>query len=103
MPNGFPYHRHDSTRHSVDVKMLDVVGAGIMIAAITLLITAFGQVSNFVPWASAKFLAPMVVSVLSLGVFLAYERFISLGPTDGPEPVFPWHFCQSRVIMGLLM
>lgn len=103
MPNGFPYHRHSSKRQSFDIKRVDIIGACIMIAAITLIITAFEQVSNFVPWVSAKVLAPLLISILAMVVFLVYERSITLQSTEHPEPVFPWRFCQSRVMMGLLM
>lgn len=74
-----------------------------MLVALTLLITGFEEASNFMPWISAQVLAPILVSLLAWVAFLSYERAVTSRGNNRPEPVFPWRFCTSRVIMGILM
>jgi hypothetical protein len=82
---------------------VDGIGAGLMLATFTLLITGFEQASNFIPWRSAEVLTPILVAVPLLIAFLLYERYITRKTSGLVEPVFPWRFCTSRVIMGVLM
>jgi hypothetical protein len=44
-----------------------------------------------------------LVSIPTCISFLFYERLVTIKHDGAPEPVFPWRFCRSRVIMGILM
>lgn len=102
IPNDFPYHgRHDQKKR-VGLRSIDTIGATLMLATITLLITGFEEASNFEPWRSAQVLAPILISGPFLVAFLFYERFLTLKRNSTLEPVFPWRFCTSKVIMGIL-
>jgi hypothetical protein len=103
MPNHFPYHGRATAKKSPRLGTVDGVGAGLMLTGILLLITGFEEASDFSPWVSARVLAPILVSVPVFVVFFCYERFITLRESKQTEPVFPWRFCCSRVIIGILM
>ncbi|KAF2736979.1 putative multidrug resistance protein fnx1 [Polyplosphaeria fusca] len=101
MPTNFPYHGRSTRKHIRDRRKLDLIGAGSMLAGITLLITGFEEASNFAPWTSARVLGPLLISLPAWIGFLATERQVTLSGSDRPEPVFPWRFCASRVVMGV--
>ncbi|KAF2248052.1 putative multidrug resistance protein fnx1 [Trematosphaeria pertusa] len=103
MPNRFPYHGGSTKAKPTDLRNIDTVGAALMLVALTLLITGFEEASNFMPWISAQVLAPILVSLLAWVAFLSYERAVTSRGNNRPEPVFPWRFCTSRVIMGILI
>jgi hypothetical protein len=91
---------NDNHAFSFDFKRLDLVGAGLMLVAVTLLITGFEKASDFSPWTSAGVLAPIIISGVAWVLFLVYEKQVT--PASHPvEPVFPWRFCTSRTIIGL--
>ena len=84
-----------------------------MLAAIVLIITGFEEASNLSPWTSGVVLAPIVVSGVTWILFLLYERHITKDTKNAipvepirvwhfKEPVFPWRFCQSRVIVSVI-
>ncbi|KAF2106036.1 putative efflux pump antibiotic resistance protein [Lophiotrema nucula] len=101
MPNSFPYHGHSTQKYVYNFGKLDVVGASSMLIGIALLITGFQGASNFAPWRSARVLVPLLVSLPAWIVFMGNERLVTLRGSDRPEPVFPWRFCKSRVVMGI--
>ncbi|KAF2657865.1 putative multidrug resistance protein fnx1 [Lophiostoma macrostomum CBS 122681] len=101
LPRDFPYMGDTSHTCSLQFRRLDVIGAGLMLVAVTLLITGFEEASDFSPWTSAGVLAPIVVSGVAWILFLVYERHVTPAKR-ATEPVFPWRFCTSRTIVGLL-
>lgn len=103
MPKDFPYQGQRITRKAPRLGTVDGVGAALMLIGIILLITGFEEASDFLPWASAQVLAPILVAIPVLVAFFCYERFITLHESKQTEPVFPWRFCRNRVIMGIFM
>lgn len=103
MPDNFPRHNCDTRSKSVNLQNVDFIGAGLMLAALTLIITGFEEASNFSPWTSAKVLAPILISAPLWIAFLIYERSVTLKDNNKPEPVFPWRFCASRIIIGIML
>ncbi|KAF2643545.1 putative multidrug resistance protein fnx1 [Massarina eburnea CBS 473.64] len=103
LPKNFPHHGESHEKTSRDLKSIDTIGAALMLTAIILLITGFEEASNFSPWSSAEVLAPMLISMVVWIAFFFFERMLTLRATEFPEPVFPWRFCTSRVIMGIFM
>ncbi|KAF2690332.1 putative multidrug resistance protein fnx1 [Lentithecium fluviatile CBS 122367] len=100
MPNNFPNHGR-RIQKKPGLRTVDAIGASLMLASITLLITGFEEASNFSPWKSAQVLALILVSIPCILAFLFYERMVTIKDKTGPEPVFPWRFCVNRVVMGL--
>ncbi|ORY12828.1 putative multidrug resistance protein fnx1 [Clohesyomyces aquaticus] len=103
VPNHFPYHGRPETIRKSNIRNVDFIGAGLLLVALTLLITGFENASDFSPWTSARVLAPILLSIPFCVIFIFYERWITLKDGVHPEPVFPWRFCKSRVIMGLFL
>ncbi|KAF2471879.1 putative multidrug resistance protein fnx1 [Lindgomyces ingoldianus] len=101
IPTNFPYHGQHSRKRSSHIRNVDMIGASLMLITLTLLITGFEEASDFSPWVSAEVLVPILLSIPFLVMFLFYERWVTLKGDDRPEPIFPWRFCKSRVIMGI--
>ncbi|KAI8943272.1 hypothetical protein NX059_001292 [Plenodomus lindquistii] len=99
MPNNLP--RTSQGKHKFSFRKLDLVGAGAMLVGVTLLIVGFEEASDFAPWTSARVLAPLLVSLVAWLAFVWNERRVTLRKSGLPEPVFPWRFCVSRVVMGI--
>lgn len=73
-----------------------------MVASITLLMVGFEEASNMAPWISARFLAPVLVSIPCSLAFILYERQVTVFESKNKDPVFPWRFFCSRVMMGVI-
>jgi hypothetical protein len=101
MPNGFPNHGRPIGKKRSGLRAVDAIGASLMLASITLLITGFEEASNFSPWKSAQVLALILISIPCIVAFILYERRVTIKDNNEPEPVFPWRFCIDRVVMGL--
>lgn len=101
LPNAFPYHGLPK-RAAVPLRHIDFGGFLLMIASITLLMVGFEEASNSAPWISARFLAPVLISIPCWLAFIVYERQVTVSGAKGQEPVFPWRFCYDRVMMGVI-
>ncbi|ORY17866.1 putative multidrug resistance protein fnx1 [Clohesyomyces aquaticus] len=101
MPKGFPRHDHPGSRPPQH-RRTDLIGAFLMLLALTLVITGFEEASNFSRWTSAVVLAPLIISALAWMMFLGYERYITVNDTES-EPVFPWRFCTNGAIVGIMI
>lgn len=82
---------------------MDLLGALLMLATIVLVITGLEQAASSLTWTSAKTLAPLCASAVAAVAFLGSQYWHSSRLFSLTEPVFPWRFCRSRVIMGLIL
>ncbi|KAI1491646.1 major facilitator superfamily domain-containing protein [Biscogniauxia mediterranea] len=102
VPRDFP--NQGKTRTQIPLRGLavaDITGSVLMVSALALLIVAFEEAAINLSWAIPTFIGPLCASVITLVAFLASQRYASR-PSSIVEPVLPWRFCQSRLIMGLL-
>ncbi|KAI0809868.1 putative multidrug resistance protein fnx1 [Xylaria sp. FL0064] len=84
------------------VNSFDYVGSLITLASLALLITGLEEAASLLDWKSPRVLGPLVPSGLSWLLFFLSQWHISQ-PGHSKQPVFPWHFCQNRVVMGLFI
>ncbi|KAI0889177.1 major facilitator superfamily domain-containing protein [Annulohypoxylon maeteangense] len=102
VPNNFPNQGRVRHPPRPSLKSLDFLGATLMLAALALLITGLQQGSSLLSWSDSSVLAPLIVSGVSWVAFLASQWYVSReGNTI--QPVFPWRFCRSRLVMALLL
>ena len=71
------------------IKRMDLGGVGILIACLVLFILGFTQAPSQ-GWSSAIFIAPLVVSIVLLVVFLVWERWMPRGYSLLPHDI--WHY-----------
>lgn len=66
----------------------------IIIAGTTLAIVglAFGGIRF--PWVSVQVLAPLIIGVVVIGLFIVYEKYIP------SEPAVPWEIISNRTTFG---
>jgi hypothetical protein len=102
LPARFPHHESRLPRKPISLKRLDFVGVLLLLAAMTLHVTGFEQAANLYEWTSAQVLAPLLVSACLWVAFFASQWYITK-PQTIAEPIFPWRFCRSRVVMGIIM
>lgn len=101
LPANFPYHDSQLPRKPLSLRRIDFLGALLLLAAMTLHITGFQQAANLYEWTSAEVLAPLLVSAFFWVAFLTSQWYVTK-PQRGRDPVFPWRFCQNRVVMGII-
>ncbi|KAI1772029.1 major facilitator superfamily domain-containing protein [Hypoxylon cercidicola] len=102
VPSKFPYqgHHREPTQWR-SLAAADLVGASLMMSALALTIVGFEEAAAKLSWTSPTFLGPICASVVVWAAFLASQWRVSR-PGSVIEPVLPWRFCQSRLIIGLL-
>ena len=71
------------------IKRMDLGGVAILIACLVLFILGFTQAPSQ-GWSSAIFIAPLVVSIVLLVVFLVWERWMPRGYSLLPHDI--WHY-----------
>lgn len=112
MPNGFPHHgvqrekRSSSTRISGGkvFQRLDLVGAILLLIATLFLVAALEEADVNYPWRSAFVITLLTISGICWIAFFIWSRRITLRERlQLREPVFPWRFVQSRVLVGMLL
>ncbi|KAJ3555468.1 hypothetical protein NM688_g2562 [Phlebia brevispora] len=76
------------------LKRVDWFGNLIVIAGSTLAIVGltFGGVQF--PWVSAQVLAPLIIGVLVIALFIVYEKYVP------HEPAVPWEIISNRTTLG---
>ncbi|KAH7089591.1 siderochrome-iron transporter-like protein Sit1 [Paraphoma chrysanthemicola] len=75
---------------------LDIPGILLMIAVFGCILTPFtiaGGVSS--QWKTAKVIAPLVIGILCIPVFIFWER-------KAPHPMLPFHLLKDRAVWGAL-
>ena len=102
LPVNFPYHDSQLPRESLSLRRIDFLGALLLLAAMTLHITGFQQAANLYEWTSAGVLAPLLVSAFFWATFLTSQWYVAK-PQRQLDPVFPWRFCQNRLVMGIIV
>lgn len=110
LPANFPYHGQSSkTLESMEkesswksVRRIDFFGATLLLAASIFLVTALQQTGDGFSWTSPQVLTLLILSGPAWIGFLAWERVVSRD-TSTQEPVFPWRFVKSRVVLGLIL
>ncbi|CAG9989326.1 unnamed protein product [Clonostachys byssicola] len=103
IPNRFPHHGRATPPPRASVKTFDLVGSTSTLAGVTLLITGLEEAAASLRWKTALTIGPLCASGVAWGVFLASQWYISRPGRTRAQPVFPWRFCQDRVIMGLFV
>ncbi|KAI0106918.1 putative multidrug resistance protein fnx1 [Daldinia grandis] len=102
VPNDYPYQGLPRRKPQLKFKTLDFTGAFLMLTAPTLLIGGLEQAASLLSWASATVIVPICISIVIWVTFFVSQWYFTR-PSSPIEPIFPWRFCQSRDIMGLLM
>jgi hypothetical protein len=97
-------HRTRSRSLGLKLRAIDFSGGFLMLAAMALLITGLEEAASHLNWTGATVLGPLVASAVLWVAFLAnsWRQGRKEGASD-VEPVFPWRFCTSRVVVGLLL
>lgn len=102
VPQDFPNQgKHMSHVPKRGLAAADITGAVLMISTLALLIVAFEEAAANASWAIPAFIAPLCAAVVTLAAFVASQWYASRRGSV-IEPVLPWRFCQSRLIVGLL-
>lgn len=110
LPSGFPFQARSSSTFSKSAikafpkawQRLDIIGAGLLLAASLLLVTALLETSFQFSWSSRITILLLVFSACSWILFIAWEWLIS-SDIRKQEPIFPWHFLFNRAWMGMLL
>ncbi|KAI1652664.1 putative multidrug resistance protein fnx1 [Daldinia decipiens] len=102
VPRDYPYQGLPRRKPQLKFKTLDFTGAFLMLTALILLISGLEQAASLLFWASATVIIPICVSVVIWMAFFASQWYFTR-PASPVEPIFPWRFCQSRGIIGLLV
>lgn len=88
------------TRSSL--QRLDLLGAGLLLTASLLLVTALVEASTEFAWSSGVIISLLVLSAVAWMGFLFWEWYISKS-NGKQEPIFPWRFFYNRAWMGMLL
>ena len=70
-------------------KRMDLVGVFILIACLIMFILGFTQ-APIIGWKSANFIAPLIISIVLLPIFIVYELWLPRGYSLLPHDI--WHF-----------
>lgn len=88
----------------LNLRTTDFLGSFLMLAAMALLITGLEEAASHLSWTGATVLGPLCASIILWLAFFANSRWVSAREGKSyVEPVFPWEFCRSRVMVGLLL
>lgn len=109
MPRDFPFQGQESydlrlshTSAKSTVGRLDIVGAILLLFAVTLLTAGFEEAGSLFPWDSAYVITLLVISALSWVLLIIWERRVTL-KNSILEPILPWRFFTQRSIGGILL
>lgn len=103
VPRDFPYQGKDKSQiPQRGLATADFTGAVLMVSVLALLIVAFEQAATSLSWTTSTFIGTLCAAIVTLVAFLGSQWYASR-PGSVVEPVLPWRFCQSRLIMGLLL
>ncbi|VUC24636.1 unnamed protein product [Clonostachys rosea] len=111
MPNGFPFHGIPKKQRPNSIRELSskwllarfgLFGAGLLLTATVLLVAALEEADVHYPWKSAFVITLLTISGLAWIGFLLWERHMTQH-AKVCEPVFPWRFIESRVLLGMIL
>lgn len=103
VPGDFPNQGRTARRERPRLQNIDSIGALLMLSAVALIISGFDQAASLLSWTTAEALGPLCASAVAWIAFFLSQYWHAKRHQSLVEPVFPWRFCQSRVIMGLIM
>ncbi|KAF2464423.1 putative multidrug resistance protein fnx1 [Lindgomyces ingoldianus] len=110
MPSNFPCESGSPRRMSYSMHHIDFLGAALLLAAVALCVAGLEEASTLAAWTSRTVLAPLVISAPLVIAFFTYEWLVTKREgrdqaegRDNTQPIFPWRFCRSRVIMGIII
>ncbi|KAK6852975.1 hypothetical protein PG995_011526 [Apiospora arundinis] len=109
MPTQFPNQGNPAAYVSLRAKFsrtslarLDVLGAGLLLAATVLIVFGFEEAGSRFPWASAPIIATLVLGAVLLVAFLFWEHVVGR-PHRVQEPIFPLRLMKRRIFAGLML
>ncbi|KAI0904704.1 putative multidrug resistance protein fnx1 [Ustulina deusta] len=102
IPVDFPFQGLDRPKKRPSFKIVDFTGAFLLVSSLVLIITGFEEAASALSWVSGSALGPILASLVTSVAFLISQRHVSRAGSLR-EPVFPWHFCKSRVVIGLFL
>jgi len=82
---------------SEKLRKIDWIGNAIVISGTTLANVGLTFAGIRFPWGSVQVLAPLVIGLVTLGVFMVYEAFVAKNPT------IPWSIVASRTSASAYM
>lgn len=103
VPRDFPYQENNKPRQRPRLENVDFLGALLMLSAVALIISGFEQAASLLSWRTAKALGPLCASAVAWIAFFTSQYWHDHRLQNPIQPVFPWRFCQNRVILGLIM
>lgn len=103
IPAGFPHHKGSAHQREVSQRAqtlarLDIPGCMLLLLGTMSIVAAFQEAGSRFPWGSAYFISLLVVSVILLLALVTWERRVTLA-NGTREPVLPWRFLTSRVMV----
>ena len=84
------------------LQKVDVLGALLLLGACLLATTALQLAAQGLSFVARQVLPLLIFSGVMWAAFVAWEYFITTKRSI-PEPVLPWRFFQSRVILGMIL
>ena len=110
LPSQFPYQgghpqnpwKGQKLLSLVSLRRVDFIGAILLLSATVLLVCALEEAGIAYQWSSALVITFLVIAGLLWILFPFWERYVTNSATK-QEPVFPWRFMKSRVIIGMLL
>ncbi|QSS57627.1 drug resistance transporter [Histoplasma capsulatum var. duboisii H88] len=103
VPRDFPNQgRSRSQSPKPGLAAADFTGAILMVSTLALLIVAFEEAASNLSWTIPTFIGRLCAAVITLAAFMISQWYASR-LSSVVEPVLPWRFCQSRLIVGLLL
>ncbi|RWA10729.1 hypothetical protein EKO27_g4367 [Xylaria grammica] len=104
VPNDYPYQGLgvEKSKPKPKLSSIDFTGAFLMLLGLALLITGLNEAASTLVWVSGTVLAPIIVSAFAWAAFLICQWwYVHSGSSI--QSVFPWRFCQSRLVMGIIL
>ncbi|KAI0101375.1 drug resistance transporter [Nemania sp. FL0031] len=102
VPNDYPYQGMEKSKHKPALSSIDFSGAFLMLLALALLITGLNEAASTLTWISGAVLAPIIISAFAWAAFLICQWWYARSGSS-IQSVFPWRFCQSRLVMGIVL
>uniref|UniRef100_A0A093VPT8 Putative transporter C3H1.06c n=1 Tax=Talaromyces marneffei PM1 TaxID=1077442 RepID=A0A093VPT8_TALMA len=103
VPGDFPNQGKIARRERPRLQNIDFVGTFLMLSAVALIVSGFDQAASRLSWTTAEALGPLCASAVACIAFFLSQYWHAKRHQSPIESVFPWRFCQSRVIMGIII
>jgi hypothetical protein len=101
VPRDFPYQGLSTGRPKRSLRAVDFGGASLMLLALALSITGLEEAASILYWNFPVVLGPLCSSAGAWAAFFLSQWYASQ-KNVATEPIFPWSFLKSRVIVGLI-